>query len=96
MCIYNTMQRDGMGFNLAYIGSDFTQKLPEPFDQGYCSYRPATFSPPGSDSPAGADSTAVIRAEVAFSSLRQWTVAAAQHASRRNGHLPADYARRIA
>ena len=23
------------GFNLAYIGSDFTEKLPEPFDQGY-------------------------------------------------------------
>jgi hypothetical protein len=22
-------------FNLAYIGSDFTQKLPEPFDQAY-------------------------------------------------------------
>jgi hypothetical protein len=33
--IYNTTQRDGIGFNLAYIGSDFTQKLPEPFDQGY-------------------------------------------------------------
>ena len=33
--IYNTTQRDGIGYNLAYIGSDFTQKLPEPFDQGY-------------------------------------------------------------
>jgi hypothetical protein len=33
--MYNTTQRDGIGFNLAYIGSDFTQKLPEPFDQGY-------------------------------------------------------------
>jgi predicted acylesterase/phospholipase RssA len=33
--MYNTTQRDGISFNLAYIGSDFTQKLPEPFDQGY-------------------------------------------------------------
>jgi hypothetical protein len=33
--MYNTTQRDGIGFNLAYIGSDFTEKLPEPFDQGY-------------------------------------------------------------
>jgi predicted acylesterase/phospholipase RssA len=33
--MYNTTQRDGIGFNLAYIGADFTQKLPEPFDQGY-------------------------------------------------------------
>jgi predicted acylesterase/phospholipase RssA len=33
--IYNTTHRDGIGYNLAYIGSDFTQKLPEPFDQGY-------------------------------------------------------------
>jgi predicted acylesterase/phospholipase RssA len=33
--MYNTTQRDGIPFNLAYIGSDFTQKLPEPFDQGY-------------------------------------------------------------
>jgi hypothetical protein len=33
--MYSTTQRDGIGFNLAYIGSDFTQKLPEPFDQGY-------------------------------------------------------------
>jgi predicted patatin/cPLA2 family phospholipase len=33
--MYNTTQRDGIGFNLAYIGSDFSQKLPEPFDQGY-------------------------------------------------------------
>jgi len=32
---YNTTQRDGVDFNLAYIGSDFTQKLPAPFDQGY-------------------------------------------------------------
>ena len=33
--MYNTTQRDGIGFNLACIGADFTQKLPEPFDQGY-------------------------------------------------------------
>jgi len=33
--MYYTTQRDGIGFNLAYIGTDFTQKLPEPFDQGY-------------------------------------------------------------
>jgi predicted acylesterase/phospholipase RssA len=33
--MYSTTQRDGIGFNLAYIGSDFTQKLPEPFDQNY-------------------------------------------------------------
>jgi hypothetical protein len=33
--IYNTTQRDGIGYNLAYIGTDFTEKLPEPFDQGY-------------------------------------------------------------
>ena len=33
--MYNTTLRDGIGFNLAYIGSDFTEKLPAPFDQGY-------------------------------------------------------------
>jgi predicted acylesterase/phospholipase RssA len=33
--IYNTTQRDGIDYNLAYIGSDFNQKLPAPFDQGY-------------------------------------------------------------
>ncbi len=33
--MYNATQRDGIDFNLAYIGSDFTQKLPAPFDQGY-------------------------------------------------------------
>jgi hypothetical protein len=33
--IYNTTQRDGIGFNPAYIGPDFNQKLPKPFDQGY-------------------------------------------------------------
>ena len=33
--IYNLTHRDGIPFNLAYIGSDFAEKLPEPFDQGY-------------------------------------------------------------
>jgi hypothetical protein len=33
--IYNVTHRDGIPFNLAYIGSDFTEKLPEPFDQKY-------------------------------------------------------------
>jgi predicted acylesterase/phospholipase RssA len=33
--MYNTTLRDGVEFNLAYIGRDFTQHLPEPFDQGY-------------------------------------------------------------
>jgi hypothetical protein len=33
--MYHATQRDGIDFNLAYIGSDFTQKLPAPFDQGY-------------------------------------------------------------
>ena len=33
--MYNATQRDGIDFNLAYIGSDFTEKLPQPFDQGY-------------------------------------------------------------
>jgi hypothetical protein len=33
--LYNTTQRDGIDFNLAYIGSDFTEVLPEPFDQAY-------------------------------------------------------------
>jgi hypothetical protein len=33
--MYNTTQRDGIDLNLAYIVTDFTQKLPEPFDQGY-------------------------------------------------------------
>ncbi|MEO3473142.1 patatin-like phospholipase family protein [Roseomonas sp. CAU 1739] len=28
-------QRDGIGYNLAFIGSDFTQELPSPFDQAY-------------------------------------------------------------
>jgi hypothetical protein len=33
--IYASTQRDGIGFNLAYIGSDFTKVLPQPFDQDY-------------------------------------------------------------
>ncbi len=33
--MYNATERDGIDFNLAYIGSDFTQKLPAPFDQDY-------------------------------------------------------------
>ena len=35
MRMYNTTQHDGILFNLAYIGRDFTEKLPAPFDQGY-------------------------------------------------------------
>ena len=33
--IYNTTLRDDIGFNLAYIGTDFKVVLPEPFDQNY-------------------------------------------------------------
>jgi predicted acylesterase/phospholipase RssA len=33
--IYGNTQRDGIGFNLAEIGTDFTMKLPQPFDPGY-------------------------------------------------------------
>ena len=33
--IYNTTSRDGVEFNLAYIGRDFDKTLPEPFDPGY-------------------------------------------------------------
>jgi predicted acylesterase/phospholipase RssA len=33
--MYNATQRDGIDFNLAYIGPDFTEKLPAPFDQRY-------------------------------------------------------------
>ena len=33
--VYNNTQRDGVDFNLAYIGSDFTEALPRPFDPGY-------------------------------------------------------------
>jgi predicted acylesterase/phospholipase RssA len=33
--MYNTTQRDGVDFNLAFIGPDFTKDLPAPFDQGY-------------------------------------------------------------
>jgi predicted acylesterase/phospholipase RssA len=33
--IYSNTQRDDIGFNLAYIDTDFTMKLPQPFDPGY-------------------------------------------------------------
>lgn len=33
--MYNTSVQDGVDFNLAYISSDFTMTLPEPFDPGY-------------------------------------------------------------
>ena len=33
--MYVTTKRDGVGFNLAYIGSDFTLPYKGPFDQGY-------------------------------------------------------------
>ncbi len=33
--MYNTTRNDGIGFNLAFISSDFTKVLPEPFDQDY-------------------------------------------------------------
>ncbi|WP_422001062.1 patatin-like phospholipase family protein [Reyranella sp.] len=33
--IYYTTQRDKVAYNLAYIGPDFTGKLPKPFDQDY-------------------------------------------------------------
>ena len=33
--IYNNTQRDEIAFNLAYIDTDFTMKLPQPFDPGY-------------------------------------------------------------
>jgi len=33
--MYNSTQRDGIEFNLAYIGKDFTTELPTPFDQGF-------------------------------------------------------------
>ncbi|MBR0680062.1 patatin family protein [Roseomonas eburnea] len=33
--IYSNTQRDGIGFHLAFIGTDFDQQLPAPFDQGY-------------------------------------------------------------
>jgi len=33
--MYNATQHDGIDFNLAYIKPDFTQKLPEPFDQAF-------------------------------------------------------------
>ena len=33
--IYNTTRRDGIDFNLAYIRSDFNERLSEPFEPGY-------------------------------------------------------------
>jgi len=33
--VYYTTKRDNIGFQLAYIGSDFDRKLPSPFDQAY-------------------------------------------------------------
>lgn len=33
--MYYTTTRDNIGFQLAYIGSDFDRKLPSPFDQAY-------------------------------------------------------------
>jgi hypothetical protein len=33
--IYANTQRDGIGYNLAYIGRDFTTPLPAPFDPAY-------------------------------------------------------------
>jgi predicted acylesterase/phospholipase RssA len=35
MHMYNTTMHDGIDFNLAYIGSDFTMKLPAPFDPAF-------------------------------------------------------------
>ena len=35
MSIYNVALRDSIDFNLAYIGSDFNETLPSPFDPGY-------------------------------------------------------------
>ena len=33
--IYNTSLRDGIDYNLAYIGQDFNKELTEPFEAGY-------------------------------------------------------------
>jgi len=33
--MYNNTQRDGIGFNLAFIGTDFDKELPAPFDQAF-------------------------------------------------------------
>jgi hypothetical protein len=33
--MYNQTRADGVGFNLAFIGPEFTQQLREPFDQAY-------------------------------------------------------------
>ncbi len=33
--MWSNTQRDGIGYNLAFIGRDFTEELPSPFDQAY-------------------------------------------------------------
>jgi hypothetical protein len=33
--MYNTTRNDGIDFHLAYIGTDFNEVSPAPFDQGY-------------------------------------------------------------
>ena len=33
--IYETCRRDGVDYKLAYIGTDFTMELPQPFDPVY-------------------------------------------------------------
>ena len=33
--IYNNCRKDSIGYNLAYIGTDFTMELPKPFDPAY-------------------------------------------------------------
>jgi hypothetical protein len=33
--IYNNARRDDIGYNLAYIGRDFNEVLPSPFDQKF-------------------------------------------------------------
>ena len=33
--MYNTTRTDGISFNLAYIGTEFNDVSPAPFDQGY-------------------------------------------------------------
>ena len=33
--MFNNARNDGIDFRLAYIGSDFNKKLPEPFDQEF-------------------------------------------------------------
>lgn len=55
--IYATSQRDGVDYNLAYIGSDFTVEHKEPFDRAYmralfdCGYQRACVGYPWSKTP---------------------------------------------